>query len=166
VNEELDQILILPSQLNLKEKIEKLREKKAPAGRFARYESKESLRVLEIIREVAEEGPKEKRKYVNSDDAVAGFTKDYDGVELKPEEFRVSKEDLKKAHDEIDIELLESICQAECKEISNRNLHRQQKTSRNKIHTYKTHRHLRTGSFGPATLNSNNDSGTCTGGRC
>ncbi|MHC4462001.1 MAG: histidinol dehydrogenase [Planctomycetota bacterium] len=112
MNEELDQILILPSELNFKEKIEKLREKKAPAGRFAGYESKESLQVLEIIREVAEEGPKEKRKYANSDDAVAGFTKDYDGIELKPEEFRVSKEDLKKAHDEIDIELLESICQA------------------------------------------------------
>jgi histidinol dehydrogenase len=106
VNEELDQILILPSHDDYNQKLEKLREKKTPAGRFSGRDS-ETDDVRNILRDVAEEG-----RFKDTNDAVAYYTKKHDGVDLKPEEFRVSKEDLKKAHDEIDIELLESICQA------------------------------------------------------
>lgn len=46
------------------------------------------------------------------DEAVIKYTKEFDGVELTPEQFRVSADDLKKAHSEIDKELLASIQQA------------------------------------------------------
>jgi len=46
------------------------------------------------------------------DEAVIKYTKKFDGVDLTPEQFRVSNEDLEKAHKEIDIELLKSIRQA------------------------------------------------------
>lgn len=105
---ELDKILILPSQPDYKERLKKLHEKKAPAGRFAGYDSEGSQQVLQIIREVSEEG----RKYESSDDAIAGFTKEYDLVVLKPEEFQVSKEELEKAHKDINKGLLTSIRQA------------------------------------------------------
>ncbi len=99
---DLDQILILSSQRDFDERLQKLCEKKAPAGRFRGYDSKGSLQVLEIIRDVAN----------NGDEAVSKYTKDYDGEDLTPEEFKISKEELKKAHDEIDPELLASIRQS------------------------------------------------------
>ncbi len=51
----------------------------------------------------------------NKDKAVSKYTKKFDGVNLTPERFRVSKEDLKEAHKEIEennLELLASIRQA------------------------------------------------------
>ena len=110
MTDELDQILVLPSQLDYSEKLKKLREKKTPAGRFAGYDSKESRDVLEIIREVAEEG--DGREFEDSDAAVRGFTKRFDDVDLMADEFRIAKRDLEKAHNEIDPKLLKSIRQA------------------------------------------------------
>jgi len=49
------------------------------------------------------------------DEAVAEFTENYDGIKLTPEQFRIPKEDLEKAHKEIEKnkpELLASIRQA------------------------------------------------------
>jgi len=89
MTDELDQILVLPSQLDYSEKLKKLREKKTPAGRFAGYDSKESRDVLEIIREVAEEG--DGREFEDSDAAVRGFTKRFDDVDLMADEFRIAK---------------------------------------------------------------------------
>ena len=98
----LDKILISYKQPDFQKELADLRRKKAPAGRFAGYESKGSLKILEIIREVAEKGDK----------AVAEYTKEFDKVKLTPEQFKVPLEDMEKAHREIDTELLESIRQS------------------------------------------------------
>jgi len=93
---ELDQILFSPSK--------RLVEIRSAVMRAAAFDSvsDEGKQVVNIISEVRYDGDK----------AVAKFTKNYDGIELKPEQFRVSKEDLKKAHNEIDPKLLSSLCQA------------------------------------------------------
>jgi len=90
---ELDQILMSPSK--------RLVEIRSAVRRAAAFDSDsdEGKQVLNIINRVRYEG----------DRAVAGFTKNYDGIELKPEQFRISKEDLEKAHNEIDKGLLKSV---------------------------------------------------------
>lgn len=99
---ELEKILILPSQPDYQDELEKLTQKKPPAGRFAGYDSEGSKSVLQIIRDVAERG----------DDAVAECTFKFDGVRLQPEQFRISDAELKDAHRGIDRNLLKSIRQA------------------------------------------------------
>ncbi|MHC4642607.1 MAG: histidinol dehydrogenase [Planctomycetota bacterium] len=110
MSNELDKILILPSHRDFLNRLEKLREKKAPTGRFRGYDSPESKQVLEIIREVAEEG--EERRFASSDEAVAGYTIEFDNAELRPDEFKILLTDLKKAHKNIDKNLLASIRQS------------------------------------------------------
>ena len=91
MSDELDKILISPSK--------RLVEIRSAIMRAAAFDSvsNEGKQVLNIINEVRND----------KDKAVVKFTKNYDGVELKPEQFRVSREDLKKAHNEIDKNLLE-----------------------------------------------------------
>jgi len=48
----------------------------------------------------------------NKDKAIAEYTEKFDGVKLAPEQFRVSKEDLEKAHKETKKDLLKSIRKA------------------------------------------------------
>lgn len=48
----------------------------------------------------------------DGDAAVAQFTKDYDSVDLSPDQFRVTADDIKKAHAEIDKDLLASLRQS------------------------------------------------------
>jgi histidinol dehydrogenase len=96
---QLDQILISPSQRDFDERLQNLRQKKAPTGRFKGYDSEGSQRVLEIIRNVAEKG----------DEALADYTQSFDGVKLTPKQFKVPTEDIQRAHKEIDKELLQSI---------------------------------------------------------
>jgi histidinol dehydrogenase len=103
MSDELDKILILPSQTDYDKKLEELLEKKAPLGRFSGYD-RETDDVRKILRDVAEEGD-----FANTDDAVAFYTKKYDEVELKPSDFLISKHDIKQAHDEINRDLLRSI---------------------------------------------------------
>jgi len=105
MNIELDQILISSSQPDFSEQIKGLHRKLLREARFGGFDKESEVnrqKVLEIVREVDE----------NPDKAVAEFTKKYDGVELKPEQFKVSKEDLKKAHSEIDKVLLKSVRRA------------------------------------------------------
>ncbi|MHC4069523.1 MAG: histidinol dehydrogenase [Planctomycetota bacterium] len=102
MTEKLDKILISYKQPDFQKRLADLRRKKAPAGRFAGYESKGSLEVLKIIQKVADEGDK----------AVADYTYTFDEVELTPEQFKVSPEELEKAHKEIEPKLLASICQS------------------------------------------------------
>ncbi len=102
MSSELDNILILPSQPDYNTRLEKLREKKTPRGRFAGYDSPENIKVLEIVRTVADKGDK----------AVAEYTEKFDGVKLKPQEFLVPEKDLKTAHKEIEANLLKSLRQA------------------------------------------------------
>ena len=96
---ELDQILIYSSQPNFQDQIEALHQK---LKRKARFGGPDEKPIWDIIRKVSE----------NGDEAVAEYTEKYDGVKLNPEQFRVSKEELQKAHKEVDADLMASIRQA------------------------------------------------------
>ena len=98
---ELDKILISYEQPDFKGKLSKLRFAVVHAARF-RIDSKENEQLRDIVKDVMKRG----------DIAVTEYTERYDGVKLTPEQFRISKEDLEKAHKEIDKELLKPIRQA------------------------------------------------------
>ncbi len=98
---ELDEILISYEQSGFQDKLSKLRFAVVHAARF-RIDSKENEQLRDIVKEVMGRG----------DNAVAEYTERYDGIKLTPEQFRVSKEDLEKAHTEINKKLLKSIHQA------------------------------------------------------
>jgi histidinol dehydrogenase len=100
VPHELDQILISSSQPNFEERLRKLRFEVVHATRF-KIGSKQYEKVRSIVQDVA----------ARKDTAVAEYTKEYDDIELSPDEFRVSKEDLEKAHKEVDSGLLTSLRQ-------------------------------------------------------
>jgi histidinol dehydrogenase len=93
---ELNKILICPSQTDYKKSLKKFRTKMIRAARFADYGSEENQQVIDILRNVAEHG----------DHAVAEYTEKFDGVKLKPDEFRVSQDELDRANQEIDQDIL------------------------------------------------------------
>lgn len=94
----LDNILILYDQPNFEQKLAELRLRVCEGATFS-PESKEGRKVAEII----------ERVWRKEDVAVAKYTEKFDGVKLKPEQFRIPKEELEKAHNEIDEDLLASI---------------------------------------------------------
>ncbi len=101
---ELDQILISSSEPDFKGELVGLR---LGIVRAAMFESNDDRfeQLSKIFRDVVKRG----------DEAVAEFTEKYDGIKLTPEQFRIPKEDLEKAHKEIEKnkpELLASIRQA------------------------------------------------------
>jgi len=98
VNEELDQILISSSQPDFDQRLVQLRMAICQAPTF-NPRSEEGLKVAKIIDDFWEHG----------DQAVTQYTREFDKVDLTPQEFRVSKKDLKTAHTEIDKKLLKSI---------------------------------------------------------
>ena len=100
MNEKLDQILISYQQQNVNEKLAQLRWTIIKATQF---EDDEKLgRLREIVSKVKE----------RTDEAVAEYTEKFDGVKLTPEQFRIPEKELKKAHNEIDKDLLASLRQA------------------------------------------------------
>ena len=100
MNEKLDQILISYQQQNFNEKLAQLRWTIIKATQF---EDDEKLgRLREIVSKVKE----------RTDEAVAEYTEKFDGVKLTPEQFRIPEKELKKAHNEIDKDLLASLRQA------------------------------------------------------
>jgi len=101
MDDELNQILFSHKDPDFEEKLIQLRQAICQTATF-NPRSIEGQKVTEIIEEV----------WANGDEAVAKYTKEFDGVELTAEEFPVSKKDLKKAHEEIDKKLLTSIGQA------------------------------------------------------
>ena len=98
---ELDKILISSSLPDFEDRLVQLRSVICQTTTF-NPRSKEGQKVAEIIEDVWE----------NGDEAVTKYTKEFDRVDLTFEKFQVSKEELEKAHKEIDIELLTSIRQA------------------------------------------------------
>lgn len=97
----LDQILISSSAARWRQRLSQIH----TAVREATYfedGSVEDKQLDEILRSI------KKRK----NQAVKEYTEKFDGVKLTPEEFRISKEDLKKAHREIDNGLLASLRRA------------------------------------------------------
>ena len=106
MSHDLDQILISLSQPDFKERLKELHWKLLREARFGGFDEESKgnrQKVLDIVRKVdrpTDEGV---------DRAVRKFTKRYDGVDLKSDEFRISKQDLQKAHAEINNDLLLSI---------------------------------------------------------
>ncbi|MHC4618780.1 MAG: histidinol dehydrogenase [Planctomycetota bacterium] len=102
MSDQLEKILISSSQKDFKDRLRELRWKLLREARFGGFdkESEHSRqKVLDIVRDVGRRG----------DEAVAEYTEKFDGVTLTPEQFRISDEDLKKAHSEIEPKLLGSI---------------------------------------------------------
>ena len=93
---ELKKILICSSQPDYKKSLKKFRLKMMKAARFADYGSEENQQVIDIIHNVAEHG----------DRAVAEYTQKFDGVKLRPDEFRVSQNELDRANQQIDQDVL------------------------------------------------------------
>jgi histidinol dehydrogenase len=98
---ELDKILISASGPEWHEKIREIHDKVKSATYFEDG-SDEDKQLNEILQKVKK----------GKEEAVAEYTKKFDDVTLTPEQFLISKEDLEKAHKEIDKELLKSIRQA------------------------------------------------------
>jgi len=101
VPHELDQILISSSQPDFEKRLRKLRFGIVHATRF-KIGSKRYEQVRSIVQGVA----------ARKDAAVVEYTQKFDGVKLTPKQFKVSEEDLDKAHTEIQKNLLYSLCQA------------------------------------------------------
>ncbi len=99
MSDRLDQILIFSSQPDFQNQIRNLH---STLKKKARFGGRDEKPVWDIINKVFEEGDK----------AVAEYTEQYDKVKLKPEEFRVTKQELQKAHKEVDANLMRSIRQA------------------------------------------------------
>ena len=84
---EFDKILISHDQTDFNERLVQLRMAICQASTF-NPRSDEGLKVAEIIDELLKHG----------DQAVTKYTKEFDGVDLTFEQFRVSEEGLEKAH--------------------------------------------------------------------
>jgi histidinol dehydrogenase len=104
VNEELDKILISYGQSDFNNRLDDCYLAMGGLAYFGVGDrhAENRQKVVEILGEVAKRG----------DEAVAEFTQKFDNVKLTPQQFRVSQEDLKKAHNEIDTKLLKSFRQA------------------------------------------------------
>lgn len=99
--QELDKILISSSQQNFETMLSKLRFAVVHATRF-RIDSPENQQLRVIVEDVMKRG----------DEAVAEYTGKFDGVKLAPEQFAISKEELERAHSEINEDLLTSLRQS------------------------------------------------------
>jgi len=101
---ELDQILISTSQPDFEVRLTDFFLSKAGLSHFGfgeiHIENKQKVEAILI--KVIKKGGK----------AVAEYTEEFDSVKLTPRQFRISKEELEKAHEEINEELLKSIRQA------------------------------------------------------
>ena len=101
MSDELDKILISSDAQDFSKQIDKLHWKLLREARFGGFDPESEAnrqKVLDIIRDV------DKRGY----EAVREYTKKYDKVDIPPQRFRASKEDLRKAHEGLDKNLLRS----------------------------------------------------------
>jgi histidinol dehydrogenase len=101
LSNELDQILISHRQPDFAYKLGQLRGSILHGATFDPIEDEFKV-VSKIIWTVLE----------HRDQALRKSTNDYDHVDIKPEDFQIPKEELEKAHSEIDQELLKSLRQA------------------------------------------------------
>ncbi len=120
---ELDKILIYSHQPEFNERLIKLFKAVVVATYFD-DDSDDDKRLKDILDEVVKRGDKAVADFMRKgmvpeadfrerDKAIAKLTKKFDGgVELTPKRFQVSKEDLEKAHKEIDTGLLASLRKA------------------------------------------------------
>ena len=101
---ELDNILISYDQPDFQDKLFELFVSTAGLSHFGigPKHIKNYKKVMEILSNVAEK----------EDEAVSKYTKKFDGVKLTPDQFQITEAELKKAHAQIDKELLSSIRKA------------------------------------------------------
>jgi histidinol dehydrogenase len=97
----LKQILISHEQPNFEKKLFKLRTTICEEATFHPH-SEKGILVAEIIENVKKNGNK----------AVIAYTEEFDGVKLTTDQLRISPEELKKAYDEINPDLLKTIRQS------------------------------------------------------
>ena len=90
MSNELNDILISYRDRDFEEKLGSLRNRVCEAATF-NPRSDEGKKVAEIIDEVREEG----------DEAVRRKTREFDGVDIEPNEFRVPSRELKNAHEQL-----------------------------------------------------------------
>lgn len=102
MGEGLEELLILASEPQAKGKIARLRLEMLGAARSASEDSEQNRTVVEVLRHIRERG----------DEAVAAYTEKFDRVSLRPEEFRVDRDELARAHASIDADLLATLRQA------------------------------------------------------
>jgi histidinol dehydrogenase len=98
---ELDQILISYDQPDFQKRLFSVFFSKAGMSHFGLgpRHTENRQKVEAILRDVAE----------NEDEAIVKYTELFDGIKLTPKQFRVTQNDLKKAHEQISPELLNSI---------------------------------------------------------
>jgi histidinol dehydrogenase len=103
MSDKLDKILISYKQADFQDKLYKFRLSKLGLSHFGigALHVENRRKVEEILNEVV----------INKDNAVAKYTEEFDGVKLTPDQFRISHADLKRAHKEIDTDLMASIRQ-------------------------------------------------------
>ncbi|MBN1508813.1 MAG: histidinol dehydrogenase [Sedimentisphaerales bacterium] len=99
MSDPLHDILLLSSEPGFEAKLNALRSAILSAARLAGYDSRENQTVVTILRDVAQQG----------DEAVVRYTEEFDGVQLVPRQFRLTKTALAEAHRSIDARLLESL---------------------------------------------------------
>ena len=129
MTEQLNDIIISYRQPDFQKRIDNLRRKKSPAGRFSGYDSTGSHDVLDIIRKVTEKG----------DEAISEYTEKFDEVKLTPQQFRVSAEEIKQAHRDIEKNQPELILKhLRCQRSSNQSPHPPDKQT----HPERRHLHL------------------------
>ena len=102
MNPSLQDLVLSFSDPDFKAKLKKLRSEMLEAARLAGPESEQNRTVVGILRDVAERG----------DPAVAEYTKKFDGATLEPSQFRVTPDELSRAHQSLDRRLLASLRQA------------------------------------------------------
>ena len=101
MNNELDQILISPSQPDFEEKMDKLRSEIMRLAMFLPDDNR-NKQLRDVIYAVIKFG----------DDKLTEYTEKFDDVRITSDQFRISKEDLEAAHKQTDKDLLESIRQS------------------------------------------------------
>jgi histidinol dehydrogenase len=102
MDRQLETLLILSREGDGRARLDALRSEMLSAARLAGTDSEQNLKVVRILREVAERG----------DEAVADCTRQFDAVDLTPEAFRVSREELAAAHASFDPQLLAALRKA------------------------------------------------------
>ena len=98
---ELDKILISYDQPKFQERLFRVFFSKAGMSHFglAPRHTKNRQKVEAILRDVVE----------NGGEAIVKYTEEFDGIKLTPKQFRIAQNDLKKAHEQVPPELLNSI---------------------------------------------------------
>ncbi|MCX5638644.1 MAG: histidinol dehydrogenase, partial [Planctomycetota bacterium] len=98
---QLDKILIKEGSADFAERFTEIRAGVFSATHFDGKDEREE-QLDAILNDVGQRG----------DEAVAEYTEKFDGVKLTPDKFRIPKNDLERAHKQIDKDLLSSLRQA------------------------------------------------------